>query len=120
MEDPMRTVLYVSAVLIAFSATATAQTGTPFEDLLRGDANNSSSVGVEDIVFIQNYLFYGGSTPTCLDAADVNDDGAIDISDASYLCNFLYLGGSQPPNPYPNCGQDPTADNLNCVASACP
>ena len=93
----------------------------PFDELLRGDASNDSVVDIVDPIYIQNYLFHGGDTPACLDAADANDDGQVDNSDATYLYQFLYLGGSPPPAPYPYCGLDQTdnTENLTCDDSAC-
>ena len=48
----------------------------------------------------------------CQDAADANDDGNIDIADAVAALSFLF-GGASLPEPI-NCGEDPTADSLDC------
>jgi hypothetical protein len=88
--------------------------------ILRGDANNDGTVNGSDPIFINQYLFNGGSAPPCKDAADVNDDGVIDISDSSHLNSYLFMGGPPPAAPFPNCGKDPTPDNLGCGMSACP
>ncbi len=64
---------------------------------------------------------FGGGSADCLDALDANDDGSIDISDPVYLLTFLFSGGAEPPAPFPACGEDPTADALDCVDQAsCP
>ncbi len=82
---------------------------------IRGDANFDGKVDLSDSIFLNNYLFKGGSSPGCDDAADTNDDGKIDISDSIYLNNFLFLGtGSPPPAPYPDLGVDPTVDGIGC------
>lgn len=82
---------------------------------IRGDANFDGRVDLSDSIFLNNYLFKGGSSPGCNDAADVNDDGKVDISDGIYLNNYLFLGtGSPPPEPYPGAGVDPTIDELGC------
>jgi hypothetical protein len=114
----MRCVMLGFCSVFALSSNLYSQI-PPIIEILRGDSNNSASVGVEDVIFIQEYLFDGGSTPSCLDAADVNDDGAIDLSDSTYLSNYLYLGGSPPPAPFPYCGRDTTQDSLSCISSAC-
>lgn len=80
----------------------------------RADANASDVTDLSDAVFGLNFLFSGGATPTCLDAADTNDDGKVDISDPVALLAFLFLGGTPPAAPFPDCGPDSTADDLGC------
>ena len=90
-----------------------------FSDVLgfkRGNTNGDSNVDLADALFIVNYLFSGGGSPTCEDAADINDDGSIDISDSISLLNFLFVSGPPPAFPGPiNCGPDNTDDNLDCI-----
>ena len=50
----------------------------------------------------------------CEDAADVNDDGVVDLSDPVRLLGHLFLGSERPPDPFGNCGGDPTVDELDC------
>ncbi len=57
---------------------------------------------------------FGGQQTDCLDALDGNDDGGIDISDAVFLLGYLFSGGPSPAAPFPNPGQDPTLDSLDC------
>ena len=90
-----------------------------FDVFLRGDANNDGAVDISDANFINDYLFNGGSAPSCMDAADANDDGQVDISDSAYLLEFLYQSGNPPPSPFPVCGEDPTSDNLGCNSYYC-
>jgi len=62
------------------------------------------------------FLFRGGETPCCMDAADANDDGKVDVDDSIFLLGYLYLGGSQPPFPGPkSCSLDLTEDDLTCT-----
>jgi hypothetical protein len=83
----------------------------------RGDANADGGLDLGDPVFILNWQFRGGPTPTCLDAADSNDDERNDLSDAIWTLRFLFSGGSPPPPPYPGCGLDPTSPPLlDCAA----
>jgi hypothetical protein len=89
--------------------------GTEFR---RGDANADGKVDISDGVFILGYLFLGGSPPQCLDAADADDSGEIVITDAIYVLNHLFVGGLAPPPPYPECGEDPTEDGVDCAAFA--
>jgi hypothetical protein len=99
-------------------------------NFIRGDCNNNGLVGglVGDIIFMLEFIFTGGSTPTCLDACDANDSGVIDISDAAFLLTWQFLAGPAPPPPTPvpgplplvACGPDPSADALTCVLHLCP
>jgi hypothetical protein len=82
----------------------------------RGDADASGSMNITDGVFILNFLFVGGPTPSCLDAADADDSGVVNITDGIYVLGFLFLGGPPPPAPFPDCGVDPSADSVACEA----
>jgi hypothetical protein len=98
---------------------------------VRGDVDASGDINITDGIFLLNYLFSGGTTPACLDAADVNDSGggAPDITDAIAVFNWLFLGGPAPSPPSPttspyisrDCGLDPPdgpTDTLDCAAFA--
>jgi hypothetical protein len=90
-------------------------------DFVRGDVNADGKSDISDPVFTLGYFFIGGDSPTCLDAADANDDGGLDLSDPIHLLQGLFGGAGSPPPPYPDCGADPTADDLGCAAfSRCP
>ncbi len=93
----------------------------PSQGFRRGDSNEDANVDISDAVFSLSYLFLGGPTPTCLDAADANDDGRVDLSDAVYTLGFKFLGGPEIPAPGPNnCGKDPTTDSLvECSYNKC-
>ena len=86
-------------------------------NFIRGDANSDGGVDISDYFFLMAYLWQGGSTPSCMDAADVNDDGQVDNTDVVYLYNCLFGGGNCPPS---GCGADTTSDSLTCVYSPCP
>ncbi len=96
----------------------------PVGDLfVRSDANSDGAVDISDAVYMLAALFISGAPPPpCAKSGDANDDGAFDISDAVYTLAALFIPGSPtPPAPHPNCGVDPTADPLECVAfPACP
>ena len=79
---------------------------------LRGDVDNDFAIAINDAVFLLNFLFGGGQTPFCIDAADVNDNGSVDLSDPITLLSFLFLFGTPPPYPWPTHGFDPTDDPL--------
>lgn len=64
---------------------------------LRGDANSDTNLNMLDIVYIINYLYKAGPSPTTNISADSNYDGAINIMDATYLVNYFYRQGPPPP-----------------------
>ena len=83
--------------------------------LRRGDARGDGVVDLSDAVFTLNYLFLGGSQPSCLDSSDTDDDGVVNIADGIGVLQFLFLGGEPPSSPGPyTCGTDPTPDTLSC------
>jgi hypothetical protein len=84
----------------------------------RADANVDAKVDISDGVRILEILFLGAANPGCDDALDSNDSGKVDISDGVYVLNFLFAGGPRPPDPYPDCGADATADDIACAAFA--
>jgi hypothetical protein len=90
-------------------------------EFIRGDADGNCGVEITDAVFTLNFLFGGGRTPPCLDAADADDGGSIDITDPVFSLNYLFLGSREPPAPGPHApGVDPTEDEqLECVPSGC-
>ena len=80
----------------------------------RGDFNSDGRSDIGDGIAVFNHLFYGASGSLCHDAADYNDDGRNDIADGIYLLGYLFLGGRRPPDPFAECGEDPTPDGLGC------
>lgn len=81
----------------------------------RGDANGDGITNVADPIFLLTYIFSGGPTPGCSDAADMNDDSVVNVADAIYGISYIFAGGPPPPAPGPTtCGDDPTPDALGC------
>ena len=89
----------------------------------RGDVNQDGKLNVSDGVAIARYVFGLGSQKAkidaCKDSADANDDGAITTADALYVLNYLFTGGPVVKDPFTACGQDTTADALDCVTYPC-
>lgn len=93
-------------------ATMTFNEPTRFR---RGNVNNDTLVNLADAVTILNFLFVGGLTLDCLDAADVNDNGRLDLTDPIRILNYLFRGSDPPEAPGPTVpGIDPTEDTLGC------
>ncbi len=86
--------------------------------LLRGDSNTDATLDIADAIFTLSHLFAQGPSPVCEDAADANDDGAVDISDGIFILQNLFANGPAIPPPYPECGVDPTVDELGCAGFA--
>jgi hypothetical protein len=84
------------------------------QSFIRGDADGNGVVQLTDAVIVFASLFLGDPPPPCLDSADANDDGRVDISDGVFDLGFLFLGGDAPPAPFPDCGVDPTDDDVPC------
>ncbi|MBI4586104.1 MAG: VCBS repeat-containing protein [Planctomycetes bacterium] len=88
---------------------------------IRGDFDQKNCLDITDSIQIFTYLFLGDpDSSSCLDAGDANDDGFVDLTDGISLLEYLFIGGDPPASPFPQCGNDPTADLLNCeVFLAC-
>ena len=111
-----------SALIISLLLASISPPRVSAAAFVRGDLEADGSLGISDAIAILGRLFLGGTLPhDCDDAADVNDSGTLDISDPVYLLVFAFVGGREPPAPFPECGDDPTADGLECRTYApCP
>lgn len=65
-------------------------------NVLRGDVNKDGVIDMEDVVYLIDYLFTGGSAPDPLALGDANCDGVVDIADVVYLINYIFIGGPPP------------------------
>ncbi len=83
----------------------------------RGDTNGDGWVDVGDPVWSLTCLF--SCMPSCYDAYDTNDDARWNIADPVYALSYLFAGGEPPPAPFPDCGADPTPDDLDCQTYNC-
>ena len=91
----------------------------------RGDCNDDGGFNIADPIALLGFLFPSGVPvpPGCDDACDANDDGSLNIADAIAMLGNLFPSGAQLviPEPHGNCGEDPTADSLDCETIAtCP
>jgi hypothetical protein len=102
----------VHAYLIPGASILRGASSTRFR---RGDANSDGEVNIADPIRILGALFLGTDPIACEDRADTNDDGLLNLTDAIYLLNHLFNGDAAPPPPYPDPGDDPTADDLACA-----
>jgi CD109 antigen len=81
---------------------------------IRGDASEDGQVDLTDVIRMLGALYLESAPIPCADAFDANDDGGADISDPIALLFYLYAAGEPPPSPFPQMGEDPTADTLAC------
>ncbi|MDX9857468.1 MAG: CHRD domain-containing protein [candidate division Zixibacteria bacterium] len=72
-----------------------------------GNINDDAggAVDLSDLIYLVNFLFLGGPSPTCVASANTNGDVGcnVDLSDLIYLVNFLFLGGPSPAPCDPAC-----------------
>ena len=69
----------------------------PWAPYLCGDADNSSFVDIDDVVYLISYIFAGGPAPIpryCV--GDADGSGFVDIDDVVYLISYIFAGGSAP------------------------
>jgi hypothetical protein len=64
-----------------------------------GDANGSGDADIDDVVYLINYIFYGGPAPVPEEAGDANCSGDVDIDDVVYLIGFVFTNGNPPCDP---------------------
>ena len=93
--------------------------------MVRGDCNNDGMNDIADPIYLLAFLFPQPGSPTmlnCEDACDGNDDSMLDIADPVAILASLFGSPAIPlPEPYPNCGVDPTLDGLDCsLENPCP
>jgi hypothetical protein len=97
------------------SITQVRVTSRALVRFLRGDCQLDGAVDLTDVVASLEYAFLGRVTPSCLAACDFNADGGIDVTNAMYLLGALFLGGPPPAAPFPECGDAPGDEVLECA-----
>jgi hypothetical protein len=102
------------------SANSPEASATPVEpgektEFIRGDVDGDGELDISDPIKLLGFLFLGEpQILACFDAADSDDSGDADLSDAIYGLTFLFLGGPAPKAPFPSCGAEAAADELDC------
>jgi hypothetical protein len=61
-----------------------------------GDADGSSDVDIDDVVYLIGYIFSGGPAPDPLETGDADCSDDVDIDDVVYLINYIFAGGPAP------------------------
>jgi hypothetical protein len=76
-------------------------------------------VTITDAIAVLRYRF-AGAPIACAAAGDIDDTGSVEIDDAILLLAWMFFGFDAPPAPGPVlCGEDPTADDLDCDGAGC-
>jgi hypothetical protein len=72
-------------------------TGRPC-DVIIGDADDSDSWDIDDVVYLVAYIFIGGPPPTPYEKAsgDATCDCQVDIDDVVHLINYIFVEGPPP------------------------
>jgi hypothetical protein len=86
--------------------------------LLRGDPDETGTLGINDPIVTLIHLFVGG-VAICREAADFDADGRILINDPILLLEHIFLGRHQPAPPYPQCGQVLQGKIDECSGKGC-
>ena len=75
------------------------------------DMNEDGNLNISDPVSHLNFLFSGGTGPTCEETADYDGDSNINITDPVACLNYLFLATGRPPargegcQSFASCGQ---------------
>jgi hypothetical protein len=64
-----------------------------------GDADGSTGVDIDDVVYLIAYIFSGGPAPVPYESGDANCSGEIDIDDVVYVIGYIFSGGNAPCDP---------------------
>lgn len=83
----------------------------------RGDVNGDNIVNVSDVIYLNNYLYRGGPSIHCMDAADFNNDGQVAGADSAFLLDCLFNGGACGAN-FGECVAD-SGSSLGCAEHPC-
>ncbi len=78
----------------------------PSNCCLHGDADNSGTITISDIVLLIAHVFGGGPAPASECQGDFNCDCAVTISDAIDLIIYIFGGGNPPETCCPGCVYD--------------
>ncbi|MBU1318219.1 MAG: right-handed parallel beta-helix repeat-containing protein [candidate division Zixibacteria bacterium] len=73
--------------------------GVGCDEYLCGDADRSTDIDIDDVVYLIFYIFLGGPAPDPLEAGDADCSGAIDIDDVVHLISYIFSGGPAPCDP---------------------
>jgi len=74
-------------------------------DGIRGDVDGDGGITVGDVVWLVDYVFFGGPPPVCEDEplgtgnypeGDADGDGSVTVGDVVWLVDYVFFGGPAP------------------------
>ncbi len=91
------------------------------QEYMCGDVNNDESVGLQDIIYLLNYLVKDGPAPADIGVADVDSIAGVTLHDATFLTYSVFGGGPAPYcPPFPDSTLEVTEDVLEIRNTAVP
>lgn len=109
--------IFVLWMVLCVAVPATAQNLNGF---VRGDINSDLTIDLSDPVQLLEELFGAAPGLDCHEAADINDDGDLLLDDVILLLGHIFLGSPVTlPEPFPDCGTDPSPPSLPCNDAPC-
>ncbi|MCI0651426.1 MAG: VCBS repeat-containing protein [Planctomycetes bacterium] len=90
----------------------------PPQKFLRGDADRDGNLQLVDGIFMGLHLF-GDAESDCAAAMDFDGSGSLGVEDIIGYFSFLFLDGPSPAPPYPDCGEKPAGEELDCLQFVC-
>lgn len=63
---------------------------------IRGNANNSGDINIQDLTYLVDYFFRHGPAPICTDEANINGMGPVNVLDLTYLVQYIFSQGPDP------------------------
>ena len=65
--------------------------------VVRGDVDHGGDINVVDLIYLVDYIFFGGPPPPCFEEGDVDGVTAINVADLTYLVEYIFFAGPPPP-----------------------
>ena len=65
--------------------------------IARGNADGDGGINVADLIYLVDYIFFGGDTPPCPEEGNVDASGGLNVADLTYLVDYLFFNGPAPP-----------------------
>ena len=61
-----------------------------------GDVDGSHGITINDIMFLIDYIFFGGPAPDPLLAGDADCDYVVEFPDLMFILNYIFHNGGVP------------------------
>jgi len=64
---------------------------------IRGNIDGDGGFNIADLIYLVEYLFFGGDPPPCPEEGNTDGIGGLNVVDLIYLVKYLFQGGDPPP-----------------------